>query len=259
MAIHKFEGWEHGPADATHFSTADVRSPWLKVKGAHVFYWRGDRWERYYPDISAKKHLDGALVKNKQEEPYMLTVEDLKQQPAYGQLRAYANWVFPKAPRSAATLLGNLVKAVIRNRNEQHPGKKLRLGLEYDIDSLFTWAATVEGQAYWEKINDFQPMPAGMAQAAPVKAKAKPARVRGIDPAAFGMEVEQPAAVLEPVARPPVIAEQLEADEVRAQREQQAAAEAVAVRDFIEAEKARRAEAKKKAAEEQPKKKVGWW
>lgn len=77
MAFHEFKGWEHGPADATHFSVQDVGVPWLKVDNESVYFalsWprRVWKWSKY--DEYAEKHLVGAIVKQPAVEPLGIEV-----------------------------------------------------------------------------------------------------------------------------------------------------------------------------------------
>lgn len=72
MAIHEFKGWEHGPADATHFSVQDVGVPWLKVDDDGVYFawsWPHKNWKWVKYGKPAEKHLEGAIVKHPAVEP----------------------------------------------------------------------------------------------------------------------------------------------------------------------------------------------
>ena len=66
--IHEFPGWEHGPADATHFSTQPVWFPWLKLEDGKLYYSFGYPhddwfWDLYFGRPEDIHHFEGALVK----------------------------------------------------------------------------------------------------------------------------------------------------------------------------------------------------
>lgn len=66
MAFHEFKGWEHGPADATHFSVRDVGVPWLKVDNEGVYFalfWPHEAWKWAKYEAQERQHLVDALVK----------------------------------------------------------------------------------------------------------------------------------------------------------------------------------------------------
>lgn len=77
MAFHEFKGWEHGPADATHFSVQDVGVPWLKVDNEGVYFalfWPRRTWKWVKHEGHAEKHLVDAIVKQPAVEPLGIEV-----------------------------------------------------------------------------------------------------------------------------------------------------------------------------------------
>ena len=72
--VHEFPGWEHGPADATHFSTQRVWFPWLKLEDGRLYYSDGYpevgwEWDEYNEDeAEIHPHFQGAIAKHVVEE-----------------------------------------------------------------------------------------------------------------------------------------------------------------------------------------------
>lgn len=90
-----------------------------------------------------------------------MDIKELKQSPAYLQLRAYVDEYVEAARRPYE--LGQLAKRVIARCNEQNPNPK---GVfNGDIGTAFIWRETKEDHNFWEcihsnvEVDDLNPCP----------------------------------------------------------------------------------------------------